>query len=212
MAFNMTEESSAPEKPCRKTRSASFTSLKFWFLRRWIPILGLLLIIALVLGLFILYRNNPDLIDNLERFGYLGAFLISVVLNATLVLPAGNFLVLAALGATLPSATLVGLVGGLGAAIGESTGYFAGYSGRAIIDNRNMYNRTEGWMKRWGFWALFGLSAAPLFFDLAGIAAGACRYKFWKFFLACWLGRSILYVAIAWAGLKGWEWLLNILA
>ncbi|MDD4635014.1 MAG: VTT domain-containing protein [Dehalococcoidales bacterium] len=206
----MTDNNFVPEETCRKPGARNFNSLKLWFLRRWIPIFGLLLIIALVIGLFLLYRNNPEIIDGLERFGYLGAFLISIVLNATLVLPAGNFLVLAALGATLPSATLVGLAGGLGAAIGESTGYLAGYSGRAIIDNRNMYNRTEGWMKRWGFWALFGLSAAPLFFDLAGIAAGACRYRFWKFFLACWLGRSILYVAIAWAGLKGWEWLLNI--
>lgn len=206
----MIDNNFVPEETCRKPGARNFNSLKLWFLRRWIPIFGLLLIIALVIGLFLLYRNNPEIIDGLERFGYLGAFLISIVLNATLVLPAGNFLVLAALGATLPSATLVGLAGGLGAAIGESTGYLAGYSGRAIIDNRNMYNRTEGWMKRWGFWALFGLSAAPLFFDLAGIAAGACRYRFWKFFLACWLGRSILYVAIAWAGLKGWEWLLNI--
>ncbi|MFA5450533.1 MAG: VTT domain-containing protein [Dehalococcoidales bacterium] len=206
----MTDNNFVPEETCRKPGARNFNSLKLWFLRRWIPIFGLLLIIALVIGLFLLYRNNPEIIDGLERFGYLGAFLISIVLNATLVLPAGNFLVLAALGATLPSATLVGLAGGLGAAIGESTGYLAGYSGRAIIDNRNMYNRTEGWMKRWGFWALFGLSAAPLFFDLAGIAAGACRYRFWKFFLACWLGRSILYVTIAWAGLKGWEWLLNI--
>jgi membrane protein YqaA with SNARE-associated domain len=81
-----------------------------------------------------------------------------------------------------------------------------------MINQRQMYNRVETWMKRWGFWALLGLSAAPLFFDLAGIAAGACRYKFWKFFLACWLGRSILYVAIAWAGLKGWEWILHIAA
>jgi len=206
----MRNDESTCQEPCRRPKIRPVTTLKLWFIRRWIPILGLLFIIGLVVGLFLLYRSNPEIIDDLERFGYLGAFLISIVLNATLVLPAGNFLVLAALGATLPSATLVGLVGGLGAAIGESTGYIAGYSGRAIVDNRDMYNRTEHWMKRWGFWALFVLSAAPLFFDLAGIAAGACRYKYWKFFIACFLGRSILYIAIAWAGLKGWEWLLNI--
>jgi membrane protein DedA with SNARE-associated domain len=212
MRSDMTEENLTPEQPCRPPATGGFSTLKFWFLRRWIPIFGLLLIILLVVGLFLLYRNNPDVIDGLERYGYIGAFLISIALNATLFLPAGNFLVLAALGATLPSATLVGLAGGLGAAIGESTGYFAGRSGRAIIGNRDLYDRTEGWMHRWGFWALFGLSVAPLFFDLAGIAAGACRYKFWKFFAACWLGRSILYVAIAWGGLKGWEWLLNIIS
>jgi len=206
----MTEDNLSPGESCKKPAVRGFTSLKGWVLRRWIPILGLLLIIALVVGLFLLYRNNPEIMDRLEGYGYLGAFVISILLNATLVLPAGNFLVLAALGATLGSPTLVGLAGGLGAAIGESTGYFAGCSGRAIIDNERLYNSVESWMSRWGFWTLFGLSAAPIFFDLAGIAAGACRYSYWKFFVACWLGRSILYVAIAWAGVMGWEWLLNI--
>ncbi len=195
-----------PSEPVR-TSSAGFRAR---VAKRWLPVLSLVLIFCLVIGLFVLYRTSPETIDNLEEFGYLGVFLLSIVLNATLVLPAGNFLVLAALGATLPSATLVGIIGGLGAAIGESTGYLAGYSGRAIVNRRKVYNRLEGWMKRWGFWALFGLSAAPLVFDLAGIAAGASRYKYWKFFLACWLGRSLLYIAVAWAGLKGWEWLLSL--
>jgi len=208
----MNPEQNGQPEPCKHPAIGRIYAVKYWLIRRWVPVLALVFIFGLVIGLFVLYRSNPELIDSLERFGYLGAFLISIVLNATLVLPAGNFLVLAALGATLPSATLVGILGGLGAAIGESTGYLAGCSGRAIVTNQAMYGRTEGWMKKWGFWALFVLSAAPLFFDLAGIAAGACRYKYWKFFLACWLGRSLLYIAIAWAGLKGWQWLLDIAA
>ena len=182
-----------------------------WFKSKIIPLASLLFILAIVIAVFYFYNKYPDKIESLQEYGYLGAFLISILLNATVVLPAGNFLVLAALGAALPSATLVGLAGGLGAAIGEITGYAAGYSGQAIVKKHGLYYRFEEWLKRWGFWTIFGLSAAPLFFDLAGIAAGVLRFPFWKFFIACWLGRTLLYIIIAWAGALGWEALLDLL-
>ena len=182
-----------------------------WFRRRVVPILALLLIVAIIAVIFYLYRAHPEKIEELQEFGYLGAFIISITLNATLVLPAGNFLVIAALGAALPSPTLVGLIGGLGAAIGEITGYAAGYSGRAIISRRQVYYRLERWVKKWGALTIFLLSVAPIVFDIVGLAAGALRFSFWKFFIATWLGRSILYIAIAWAGAMGWEAFLDFL-
>ena len=182
-----------------------------WLRQRLIPLLILLVVIAVVAGVFYLYQAHPGKINELQQFGYLGAFIISVTLNATLVLPAGNFVVMAAFGATLPSATLVGLVGGLGAAVGEITGYVAGYSGQSMIQRRKVYQRLERWVKKWGTLTIFLLSIAPLFFDLAGLAAGALRFPFWKFFIATWLGRTILYIGIAWAGAMGWEALLDFL-
>jgi membrane protein YqaA with SNARE-associated domain len=182
-----------------------------WLKKRLIPILMLLFVIAIVVGVFYVYKNHPEKIDQLQEYGYLGAFLVSIILNATVVLPAGNFAFLFILGGALPSFILVGLVGGLGAAIGEFTGYAAGYSGQAIIKKRQLYTRLEGWMKKWGTLTIFFLSVAPLFFDLAGIAAGALRFPPWKFFIACWLGRTILYLGIAWAGAIGLEWVINFL-
>jgi len=182
-----------------------------WLKSRLIPILSLCFIVAIIIGVFYFYREYPDKIDALQEYGYLGAFLISILLNATVVLPAGNFLVLAALGATMPAPTLVGLAGGLGAAIGESTGYLAGLSGRSLIQRQKLYERLENWVKRWGMLTIFGLSIAPLFFDLAGIAAGVLRFPYWKFFIACWLGRTVLYILIAWAGALGWDALLDFL-
>jgi membrane protein YqaA with SNARE-associated domain len=167
---------------------------------RFLRLMALLLVVGLVVGLWALYHARPDLIDGLDRFGYAGAFVLSVVLNATLILPAGNFLVLAGLGATLPSPTLVGLVGGLGAAIGESTGYIAGRSGRSRAGGTAGHGRIEGWFRRFGFWGLLVLSALPLYFDFVGILAGALRYPYWKFFAACLIGRTVLYLAIAWGG------------
>jgi len=172
--------------------------------KRLLPILSLLFVIGIVIGVFYVYTNYPEKIEGLKAFGYLGAFLISLILNATVVLPAGNIVVIATLGAALPSPTLVGLAGGVGAAIGEMTGYMAGYSGRAIIQKQAIYIRLERWVKKWGAFAIFVLSIVPFFFDLAGIAAGALRIPLWKFFIACWLGRTLLYIGTAWVGMPWW--------
>ncbi len=172
-----------------------------WIKKKFIPLLALFLVIAITVGLF-LYR---DRVAELEDYGYLGAFLVSLVCNATVILPAGNILILSVLGAVLPSAIVVGLVGGAGAAIGEITGYMAGYSGRGIAQRSKMYERVEGWMRRWGALTIFIMALVPFIFDLAGIAAGVLRFPFWKFFLLCWLGRTLLYVGAALAGAWGWE-------
>jgi len=177
------------------------------WLKRWaLPIGGLMLVVAIV-AVITIYAEE---IEGLQQYGYLGAFLISVLLNATLILPAGNFIILAALGDAVDYPTLVGIMGGLGAAIGESTGYLAGYSGRAIIRKQILYKKMEVWLKKWGSFIIFGLAAAPLFFDLMGIAAGVLRFPYWRFFVATWLGRTILYVLIAWAGALGWDTLLDL--
>jgi uncharacterized membrane protein YdjX (TVP38/TMEM64 family) len=63
-----------------------------------------------------------------------------------------------------------------------------------------MYQRVEGWVKKWGWIMVFILSIIPFAFDVVGIIAGAMRMPLWKFFIACWLGRTIFYIAVAYAG------------
>lgn len=173
--------------------------------KRLIPLLALLLVIAITIGMFYFYRHYPSRVDELKAYGYVGAFLISLTFNATVILPAGNILVISALGAVLPSAILVGLAGGAGAAIGEISGYMAGYSGRGLAERSKLYSRVEGWVRRWGAIAIFFFSLLPFVFDLAGIASGILRFPFWKFLVVCWLGRTILYIVFALAGAWGWE-------
>ena len=165
-----------------------------WLRGKIIPLVGLLLVVAITVGIFYFYRQYPGRIEELKTYGYLGAFVISVIFNATLILPVGNMLILCALGATMPLPVVVGLVGGTGAAIGEIIGYIAGRSGRGLVARSQIYNRVEGWVQRWGAMPIFVFSLVPFVFDLVGIAAGALRFPFWKFFFFCWLGRTILYV------------------
>lgn len=180
-----------------------------WFKKYLVPILTLLLVIGISVGIFLFYRSSPERLETLQGYGYLGAFFISLTFNATVILPAGNFLVMATLGAVMPSAVLVGLAGGVGATIGEITGYMAGYSGRGVISRLKLYNRMVAWLRRWGIVAIFFLSLIPFFFDLAGIAAGVLRYPLWKFLIACWVGRTLLYIGIAFAGAWGWDAVLG---
>jgi len=176
-----------------------------------IPSLLLLLIIAITIVIF-LYR---DKVAELANYGYLGTFLISVTFNAAIILAAPVLPILCAMGIVLYPITgpvgpiIVGLVGGAGAGIGETTGYMAGYSGRGVVERSKLYNRMAGWVRRWGVLAIFMLSLVPIFFDLVGIAAGVLRFPIWKFWLACWLGRTLNYVSFVLASALGWEAVLR---
>ncbi len=182
------------------------TDKRDWIKKKFSPLLALLLVITITGGIIYFYRQNPNMVEKLEGYGYLGAFLISLTFNATLILPAGSILMISVFGA-IPALNpvVVGLAGGAGAAIGEITGYMAGYSGRGLAERSGMYNRVEGWMRRWGTLTILIMSLVPFIFDLAGIAAGVLRFPFWKFFLLCLLGRTLLYVGAALAGAWGWE-------
>jgi uncharacterized membrane protein YdjX (TVP38/TMEM64 family) len=171
-----------------------------WLKKRLVPLSGLLLALIVIGVVSYLYVRDPDFFQNLKGYGYAGVFVISVLLNATIIIPVSAMAIISSMGVVLSSPLLVGVVGGIGAGIGEMTGYIAGRSGRDLLAKSKIYNRVEGWVKRWGWIAIFVLSIFPLFFDVVGIIAGAMRMPVWKFFLACWLGRTISYVVVAYLG------------
>ncbi len=176
-----------------------------WLKHRFIPLLTLLLVVAITVVLFI-YR---DRVAELSNYGYLGAFIISLVANATIILPVPGLLLLFALGAIF-NPILVGLVGAVGGAIGETTGYILGYSGRGVARGSKIYVRAEGWMRRRGFVTIFLFSLLPFLpLDVAGMAAGVLRFPFWKFLLACFLGKALLYIVLIKTGVWGWEVVLR---
>jgi uncharacterized membrane protein YdjX (TVP38/TMEM64 family) len=158
-----------------------------------------LTVIAVVGGLAgaIYYREH---LEELESYGYAAVFLVGVVSNATLILPVPGLAVSSALGAVF-NPFLVGVVGGVGQALGELTGYLAGYSGQTWIDENRTYDRLAKWTQRHGTLAVFllGLIPNPLF-DLGGIAAGALRMPLWKFLGSCVAGKVIKNILFALGG------------
>jgi membrane protein YqaA with SNARE-associated domain len=150
-------------------------------------------------GVFLLHHAH---LKGLASLGYLGVLVISLLANATLIIPApaGIAVTFAAAGSGL-NPLLVGVFAGLGSAVGEMTGYLAGYAGHTVIENRDFYNRILPWIRRLGPVAIFALAAIPNpLFDVAGIAAGALRMPLWLFFLSCWAGKTVRMILIAYTG------------
>ncbi|MEX2143493.1 MAG: VTT domain-containing protein [Anaerolineales bacterium] len=168
-------------------------------LGHWMPwrILALVLVVGLSLAILLIPQ---DQIEALQGYGYPGIFLLSLAANATIIVPAPAILVVFALGAHL-SPLWLGLAAGSGAALGELSGYLAGFSGQAIIEDKPIYQRLAAWMQRFGSITIFVLALVPNpIFDLAGIAAGAARMPVWRFLVSCWLGKVLRMIGIAMVG------------
>ena len=151
-----------------------------------------------------------ELVD-LRGYGYAGVFVISLLGNATVIFPVPSLAVVFASGSVL-NPVLVGLVAGVAEPLGELTGYMAGYGGGAIAQDRESYQRVKDFVTRRGFLTIFVLSAIPNpLFDLAGIAAGAARFPIAKFLAACWLGKTVKALLVAFLGLLSINWLGDIL-
>jgi membrane protein YqaA with SNARE-associated domain len=105
----------------------------------------------------------------------------------------------------------VALAAGSGSAIGELSGYLAGYSGQIVLENVRIYQRIVSWMtdhRPLAFLMIFILAAVPNpFFDLAGIAAGALRFPIGHFLLWVWLGKLVKMLLFAYAGYYSLGWL-----
>lgn len=146
-------------------------------------------------------------IQRFKELGYFGVFLINLIASASVVIP------IPGLGITFISSSvlfwpIVGLASGLGQALGELTGYLAGFGGGAVIEERPLYKRIRYWMEHHGFITLFLLAVTPNpFIDLAGITAGAMKYRLSKFLLAVWLGKTLKSLVFAWAGANSITWI-----
>jgi len=165
----------------------------------FVRVLVLLAVITLTIFLIL----NRDRVQELEALGYPGIFLISLFSNATLILPVPGVLFTSATGAVF-NPYWVALAAGCGAALGELTGYVAGFSGQGIIENKQWYARVTEWMKKFGGLTVLLLAFIPNpIFDIAGMVAGALRMPLWKFLLFSWVGKTgkMLVFALGGAGL-----------
>ena len=166
-------------------------------------LLLLLLAVGLSIAIVVLTGQYREQIQNLGHAGLLGLFVISLLGNATLIIPAPVFVVACAAGLAFGPIP-VGIIAGTGAAIGELTGYMAGYGGEAILPEGQLYQRLHAFMLRRGTLAIFLLAAIPNpIFDVGGLIAGALKMPVWKFLVAGAIGKSIRLGLTAWACLSG---------
>jgi membrane protein YqaA with SNARE-associated domain len=147
------------------------------------------LVILAVIALTVLLFLNRDRVQELEALGYPGVFLLSLLSNATLILPVPGVLFTSAMGAVF-NPYLVALAAGSGATIGELTGYMAGFSGQGVIENRKWYDKVTLWMQKYGGITTLVLAFVPNpVFDIVGMVAGALRMPLWKYLTFSWIGK-----------------------
>ena len=165
--------------------------------------------ILLVLGLAVVIFIFRDKLSQLGSLGYLGIFLISLASCASIVLPVPAMLLIFAFGATF-APVFVGLVAALGGTLGETTGYVLGHTGRRLLPGNRVFDRTEVWMKRWGTKSIFVFALVPFLpIDIIGVVSGSLHFPLWKFWIACFLGKMVLYTAMALAGAWGYDAVLK---
>jgi uncharacterized membrane protein YdjX (TVP38/TMEM64 family) len=169
-------------------------------------VLALLAVIAITLFIF----SIRDQVAELQAYGYPGIFFLSLLANATVILPAPGIALTYAFGAVFHPIG-VALAAGAGAALGELTGYLAGFSGQGIVNDIPMYERITKWTERYGGWVVLILAFIPNpFFDIAGAAAGALKMKVHVFLFWALIGKILKMLVIAYAGAASLDWLLNL--
>lgn len=175
----------------------------------WLVNILRILAIAAVIGITVYIYSIRDRVEEFAEYGYPGIFLIMLLANATVILPAPGVAVVFAMGSVF-NPLGVAFAAGAGGAIGELTGYLAGYGGQAFAENTKIYNRILPWIQKYGAWMILVLSAFPNpFFDIAGFAAGISRIPLWQFLLACWVGQTIKMAMFAYAGAYSVDWIAN---
>jgi len=183
-------------------------------------ILGMVFTILVIVGVIYYWED----VEALEKFGYAGAFIISVLGGATILAPVPMTPVVFVLGAVMRPAyapylgpVYVGIAAGMGEAVGGILIYMTGFAGGIFLPsptNRfyDIYLHITKWMEKRGGVVLFILSAVinPFFYP-AAIAAGAIHFGFRKYLAICLVGKTIKGITVAFAGYYGLSQLLKLL-
>ena len=173
-------------------------------------------VLTIVMAFAVIYFG--EWVRELEGYGYLGAFLISILGGATIIIPVPMLAVVFALGGVMKYTWLVGVAAGLGETLGALTIYLTGYGGGKALSNsrhgriQSIYDRLEKLIERRGSLTLFVLAAIvnPFFYP-AALACGAMRFGIRKYFIICFIGKTIKGMTVVYAGYWGLRPLFNAL-
>lgn len=136
----------------------------------------------------------------LGGLAYPGAFLLTFVANAAVVVPVPYVPIVAHMATSADSAVVVVLLASLGSALGETVAFFVGRVEKDLFTGHAWFERLRGYFhderRAAVFLFLFAVPLNPVF-DVGGLAAGALGIRFRTFVIAVWLGRIVRFTAIA---------------
>jgi membrane protein YqaA with SNARE-associated domain len=194
-----------------------------------VGLLAAMVIIGIGGSIFLIW--NWKYVSQLEHQGYLGLFLISLFAGSPIPIPTPSMILTFTLGSLLNPA-IVGIVSGLGNGIGNAIVYWSGRSGLLFFKNLDISGlankasssrigrflrkirmpRVLDFANRRGVVTVFLLSIYPNpVITPMIIGMGATRFRFTKFFLACWAGKTVQSIILAYLGYFGLRSLLRFL-
>ena len=162
-------------------------------------------VMAIVAVALVQFRDS---LGGAGAWGYAGVFLAELGNTVVILVPTPAHAYTFAMGGALNPWAL-GLIGGIGAALGELTGYYLGMRGRRMVAGGKLYEQLRSVTERWTGAALFTFAVLPVPFDFAGVWAGTLKYPASRFLLYVAVGKTIKITGIAVAGYYGATWLLG---
>jgi len=139
--------------------------------------------------------------EALQAYGYVGAFLISVLGSLIPFLPVPYLIPIVLMSKTLDP-LLLGILAGIGGAIGKLTSYGLGRFGRRLLkeERRRKMTILGRAIGKYGALAVFLFALTPLPDDIIYIPIGLAGFDLIKFMFANALGKIILSWIVAYGG------------
>ena len=195
----MTEEPAAPQTNTQKNPKK--TILRIVVIVFVVTLTGYILSAADQIEAF------TESIPGLGWVAYPAIFGVSIAANATIILPVPGVVMTSLFGSVF-NPFLVSIAAGLGASLGEMSGYLAGFSGQGMIEHSKWNQRIQKWMEKYGQWTILILAFIPNpLFDVAGMTAGILKMPVAKFLFWCALGKILKMLVFALAG----DWIASFL-
>ncbi len=206
------EQPALEKKPADGTDSIALENKSTKKSKMWAYALGIVGIILTILMIGAIFYYGEE-IGRLKQYGYVGAFFISILGGATIIIPVPMLAVVFALGGAMGdpwAALLLAVSAALGELVGALTIYMTGHgAGRAISSSKHgriqsAYERMLGLMERRGPLTLFIVASVinPFFYP-AALAAGALRFGLKKYMFIVLAGKLIKCSTVVYAGYFG---------
>jgi uncharacterized membrane protein YdjX (TVP38/TMEM64 family) len=166
------------------------------------------IVLTILMAVAVIYYSGE--LRALRHYGYLGAFIISILGGATIIIPVPMLAVVFALGGVMEYTWLVGISAALGELVGALTIYMTGHgAGRVLVESKHgkiqsAYERMLGLMEKRGHLVLFLVaSVVNPFFYPAALAAGALRIGLRRYIAIVLAGKIIKCMTVVYAGYFG---------
>jgi uncharacterized membrane protein YdjX (TVP38/TMEM64 family) len=176
---------------------------------KWVYALGIfgIVITILMAVAIIIYKDE---VRDLQNYGYFGAFFISLLGGATVIVPVPMLAIVFALGGVMPYPWLVAIFAALGEVVGAMTIYATGRgAGHAISQSKHTrvqkyYDKLLNLIRKRGtITLLIVTSIVNPFFYPAAFAAGALKFGLKKYIPIVLVGKLIKSFTVVYAGYFG---------